>query len=256
MKKKIYEVIEVGSKDSRLCQIYDLVMLVMIIANLIPLAFEKTFAVLTVINYISVGVFIIDYLLRWLTADLKFEGMGWRAFVIYPFTPMAVVDLLAIVSSFPVLGGRIKLLKMLRLARLTKLFRYSRSCELITDVIKRERRALTAVGTFVVGYILVSALVFYNAESGLFGSFFDAVYFATVSLTTIGYGDISPQTEFGKFLVIISSLLGVGVIALPSGIITSGFLSIVREREQSEDEKNIKIKKDKHKSNKDVNKKE
>ena len=240
MRSKIYEVIEVGSKDSRLCQIYDLIMMVMIIANLIPLAFERPFPVLTVINYISVGVFIIDYLLRWFTADIKFKSMGWRAFIIYPFTPMAIVDIIAIVSSFPVLGGRIKLLKMLRLARLTKLFRYSKSCELITHVIRREKRALTAVGTFVVGYILVSALIFYNAEPGLFGSFFDSVYFATVSLTTIGYGDISPQTEIGRFMLIVSSLLGVGVIALPSGIITSGFLSVVKERENEKEQQDNK----------------
>ena len=91
-----------------------------------------------------------------------------------------------------------------------------------------------------VGYILVSALIFYNAEPGLFGSFFDSVYFATVSLTTIGYGDISPQTEIGRFVLIVSSLLGVGVIALPSGIITSGFLFVVKERENEKEQQDNK----------------
>ena len=251
MRAKIYEVIEVGSKDSRLCQIYDIVMMIMVIANIIPLAFERSFPILTAMNYISAGVFIIDYLLRWLTADFKLEGMGWRAFVVYPFTPMAIVDLLAIVSSFPVFGGRIRLLKMLRIVRLTKLFRYSKSCELIANVIRKEKRSLTAVGTFVVGYILVSALLFYNAENELFESFFDAIYFATVSLTTIGFGDIAPKTDLGKLMLIVSSLMGVGVIALPSGIITSGFLSVVKEREEREEkkeaEKEITAKKSKKK---------
>ena len=76
-----------------------------------------------------------------------------------------------------------------------------------------------------VGYILVSALTIFNVEQDSFGSFFDAVYWATISLTTVGYGDIYPVTTLGKAFTILSSIFGIAIIALPSGIITAGFMT-------------------------------
>ena len=84
---------------------------------------------------------------------------------------------------------------------------------------------LSAVGTLSVAYVLVSALVVYNIEPDIFNSFFDAIYWAVVSLTTVGYGDIYPVTTLGRFVTMLSSIFGIAIIALPSGVITAGYLS-------------------------------
>ena len=75
------------------------------------------------------------------------------------------------------------------------------------------------------GYIFVTALVMFNIEPDTFNSFFDAIYWATVSLTTVGYGDIYATSGIGKILTMISSLFGIAIVALPAGIITAGYMS-------------------------------
>ena len=100
---------------------------------------------------------------------------------------------------------------------------------IISKVIKNSKDALMAVGTLAVGYILVSALVIFNAEAETFNTFFDAIYWATVSLTTVGYGDIYPVTTVGRIITMISSVFGIAVVALPAGIITAGYMNALNE---------------------------
>ena len=76
-------------------------------------------------------------------------------------------------------------------------------------------------------YIVISALIIINIEPDSFNNYFDAVYWATVSLTTVGYGDIYPVTSLGKVITMISSFFGIAIIALPSGIITAGFMESI-----------------------------
>ena len=89
----------------------------------------------------------------------------------------------------------------------------------------KEKRALSAVVTLAIAYIMISALVIFNVEPDSFNTFFDAIYWATVSLTTVGYGDISPVSTVGRIVTMFSSVFGIAIIALPSGIITGGYLS-------------------------------
>ena len=91
-----------------------------------------------------------------------------------------------------------------------------------------------AVGTFAIGYVLIAALVVFNVEPDTFDSFFDAVYWATVSLTTVGYGDIYPVSSAGRLVTMISSFMGIAVVALPSGIITAGYMEDVKESKDEE----------------------
>ena len=81
-------------------------------------------------------------------------------------------------------------------------------------------------------YILISALVILNVEPETFDSFFDAVYWATVSLTTVGYGDIYPVTVIGKIVTMISSFMGIAIVALPAGILTSGLMEELNQSEK------------------------
>ena len=92
-------------------------------------------------------------------------------------------------------------------------------------IAKKQRKVLSAVATMAVAYILISALVIYNVEPESFATFFDAIYWATISLTTVGYGDIYPVTTIGRIVTMISSAFGIAIIALPSGVITAGYLA-------------------------------
>ena len=156
------------------------------------------------------------------------------SFFLYPITPMAIIDLLSILPSLTVLNNGLKLLKLFRLLRTLKVLRtfkflrYSKSFEIIANVFKSQRKVLSAVGSLAVAYILISALVIYNVEPDSFNTFFDAIYWATVSLTTVGYGDIYPVTVIGRLVTMLSSVLGIAIIALPAGIITAGYMSEIK----------------------------
>ena len=193
------------------------VMTVLIIASLLPLCFKESSPVLETIEYACVLVFIADYLARWATADLKL-GKGALSFLIYPFTPMAVIDLLSILPVFNAHNDALRTLRVLRLfraLRMFKLIRYSKSASVIAAVFEKEREALLAVLGLAIGYILVSALAIFNVEPETFNTFFDAVYWAVVSLTTVGYGDLYPTSDVGRAIAMISSLMGVAVVACP-----------------------------------------
>lgn len=227
MRERLYSLVNGDEGEAMWC---GRVMTVLIVASLVPLCFKDSNPALEVVEYVCVVVFILDYLARWVTADLKL-GKGALSFVIYPFTPMAIIDLLSILPVFLALNDAFRTLRVLRLfraARAFKLIRYSRSASAISAVFEKQRQALLAVLCFAIAYILVSALVVFNVEPDTFHTFFDAVYWAVVSLTTVGYGDLYPSTDVGRTIAMISSLMGVAVVALPSGIITAGMLDELR----------------------------
>jgi voltage-gated potassium channel len=235
MKKRLFEIIEIAPEGDRGSQAYDVAMMCIIIISMIPLAFKVQTPVLRLIDYIAVAAFIVDYILRWFTADYKFPRAGKAAYLLYPVSPFAVVDLLAILPSVTAVGTGFRLLKLLRLLRtlrvlrVLKVVRYSKNISRIFQVLRKENVALLSVGTFAFAYILVSALVVFNVEPESFATFFEAVYWATVSLTTVGYGDVYPVTTTGRIVTMISSLLGIAIVALPAGIITAGYMQELTE---------------------------
>ncbi|MBR3785265.1 MAG: ion transporter [Firmicutes bacterium] len=239
MRERIYQIIEPSDGGDKLSKVYDVCMMITIVVSLIPLAFKGTNTLFLWIDYISTGIFIMDYVLRIGTADLKMEK-GAKSFVLYPVTPMAVIDLISILPSLLELNDGFRLLRLFRLLRTLKVLRalrflrYSRSYYVIINVFKKQKRVLGAVATMAVAYVLVSALIVFNAEPQSFGSFFDAVYWATVSLTTVGYGDIYPVTTVGRVITMLSSIFGVAIIALPSGVITAGYLAEFNEEKDDD----------------------
>ena len=113
--------------------------------------------------------------------------------------------------------------------RALKLARYSHSVEIILNVIKNKKEALLTVGGFAIGYIFIAALVIFNVEPDSFGTFLDALYWACVSLTTVGYGDIYPVSTSGRLVTMFSSFVGIAIVALPSGIITAGYMGEIHK---------------------------
>lgn len=235
MRKRIFTIIEVSDGD-RASAVYDIAMMTVIIASLIPLAFKESNAGFLIIDKCAAIVFIADYALRLLTADFKLKR-GAISFVLYPLTPMAIIDLLCILPSFALLSNGFRVLKVLRLFRTLrvfrafKAFRYSKSLSIIIEVIKEQKDPLLAVGTLAAGYVLISALVIFNVEPDSFDTFFDAIYWATVSLTTVGYGDIYPVSDAGRIITMLSSVLGIAIVALPAGIITAGYMDKLQKKE-------------------------
>lgn len=244
MRERIYQIIEKSDGDDKLSRVYDIFMMIVIVGSLIPLAFKTDNAVFYWIDKTAMVIFIIDYLLRWITADFKFGKKSAWSFIRYPFSLMAIIDLVSILPSLSVINSGFKALRVLRMIRafrvfrIFKAFRYSKSFQIIGNVIRSSRRSLIAVGVLAVGYIVVSALIIFNVEPESFNSFFDAIYWATVSLTTVGYGDIYPVSTLGRMITMISAVFGIAIVALPAGIITAGYMNELRKEknEGSEEE--------------------
>ncbi len=239
MRKRLFEIIEVSGDNDRASMVYDLMMLVSIIVSIVPLAFKEAPGFFRITDIVTTILFIVDYLLRFATADLKLEGKS-LPFLRYPFTIWAIIDLLSILPTVTVLNSGFKLLRLFRVFRtfrvfrVLKAFRYSKNVAILMQVIKQSKDALLAVCGLAVAYIFVSALVIFNVEADSFNTFFDAIYWATVSLTTVGYGDIYPVTTAGRIITMISSLFGIAVVALPAGIITAGYMEIIEKGGDSE----------------------
>lgn len=227
-------------------RLYDWYMLVMIIASIVPLMFIEDYPIFKIIEIVTVVAFIIDYILRWGTSNIQLKK-GWVSYVIYSFTPMAIIDLLSILPGLNLVNSSFKLLRLTRLlkiVRLLKVFRYSDKITMFLRVLQKERQVLLSVLMLALFYIFITALVMFNAEPHInpetgaetFHSFFDALYWATVTLTTVGYGDLCPVTDIGRVVSMLSSLFGVAIIALPSGVITASYLEELREYRKSKSE--------------------
>lgn len=235
----IYDVINRDQKGMVISRIYDFVMLAMILVSIVPLMFIEDYPIFRTIEIVTLAAFILDYVCRWATADIQLKR-GIASYFIYPFTPMAIVDLLSILPALGLISPSFKLLRLTRLLkviRLIKVFRYSDKIIIFMRVLAKERHVLLSVLAMAIFYIFITALVMFNAEPHLnpetgeetFHSFFDALYWATVTLTTVGYGDLCPVTNIGRVVSMLSSLFGVAIIALPSGVITASYLDELRE---------------------------
>ena len=221
-------------------RVYDSFMLFCILISIVPLMFIRDHIVFRYLEAFSVTVFIYDYLWRWHRAERSLRH-GKLSYLIYPFTPMAIIDLLSILPVLHLISPSFKLFRltrMLKIVRVFKIFRYSDKISVFMRVLQKERDVLLSVLMLAVCYIFITALVMFNAEpyinpqtgESTFNSFFDALYWATVTLTTVGYGDLCPVTSLGRFISMLSSLFGVAIIALPSGVITAGYMDEMKEQ--------------------------
>lgn len=228
MLHKIYNLVEPPHGEER-ADLYDIAMLCAIIISIIPLAFKETNTIFVLIDRVTVILFIIDYFLRWITADLKLKR-GGLSFIVYPFSFLAIIDLLSILPGISAMNDGFRLLRVVRLIRMFRIFRvfkafrYSKNVEIIVRVFRRQADSLIAMCWIAVAYVLISALLIFNVEPDSFSDFFDAIYWAAVSLTTVGYGDIYPVTAIGRAVAMISSFFGIAVVAMPAGIITAGLM--------------------------------
>lgn len=239
MRERIYQILERGQGDDKLSKCYDFFIVTVALVSLIPLLFQNPQddlkAVLIKIDTLTVYLLFFDYILSWMTYDYKVKKHSPWAFITYPFTPLALLNLLAILPSLGLLPAHFAIL---RVFRLIKVLQYSKSCRYIVTVFKKEQKTLLSVLIIALFYIFVSALIMFIAEPvGTFRNFFHATYWATTALTTVGYGDIYPITDMGRLISMVSSLFGIAIIAMPAGIVTAGFVDAINAEAKEEEEK-------------------
>ncbi|MCR5792835.1 MAG: ion transporter [Lachnospiraceae bacterium] len=232
-KKRLYEIVEAGTTEDPASLSYDIMMFIAVVVGMIPLMTRSSNCYTLVVDLLTLSLFVFDYAVRIFTSDYKMGVVSYKAYLYYAFTPMAIVDLLSItpVLSFVFPDSTlVSLFRVFRVLRVLKLVRYSKTMVTITNVLKKVRKQLTAVLILVVVYIIATALIIFQVEPELFDTFFEAVYWAAVSITTIGYGDISPVSSWGRVITIVSALVGMAIIALPSGIITAAYMEEITKK--------------------------
>jgi len=238
----IREMIE-PRNDSSSSRLYDWIMLAAIVIGILPLMFREQSMLFWFFDLISGLCFVVDYLLRWITADLSSRHNRIIAFMLYPFTPMAIIDLLSILPTFNLISPTFKVVRvsrLLKILRVIKVVRYYEPLEIILAVVRRQSKILWTVFSLAIFYIFITALIMFNAEEDinpetgryLFDNFFDAFYWAACTLTTVGYGDLYHISDVGRVISIISSMVGIAIIALPSGIVTAGYLDELKSRKE------------------------
>lgn len=148
--------------------------------------------------------------------------------------------MLSILPAFTAINDAFNLCRttrLIRTVRLLKISRYSKEFELFIEVLREKSSVLLSVLMMAILYIVFTALIMFNLDSH-FENFFQALYWSTTALTTVGYGDVCPHTDWGRLLSMVSSLVGVAIIALPSGIITASYLKALEKFHKiEEDEK-------------------
>ncbi len=239
--KKLFAMVSTGVTDSKLNQFYDIFSTLALVANLVC-AFAATFdsvkeahgALLTWVDEITVLFFAIDYVLRILTARQQYRGYSaGKAIGRYVTSGYGIIDLLSFLphympTFFPAGAAVFRMFRVVRIFRLFRINAYSDSLSLIGNVISKKKTQLLASVFVITLLILASSLCMYSveheAQPDVFKNAFSAIWWATSTLLTVGYGDIYPITVVGQILGIIITFLGVGLVAIPTGIISAGFV--------------------------------
>lgn len=232
-KRRMYEVLEASHTGDSSSKAYDMLMTTSVIVSLIPLTLKTENVYTVYIDILTFLVLLIDYCARLYTADYKMGYKSVSAYIAYLFTPLAIFDFLSLIPILYVIwpvNTSLKLLRLFRAFRVIKLVRYSKTMVVISNMLRKVRKQLGAVLILIVIYIFISAMLIFQLESALFNNFLDALYWATISITTIGYGDISPVTTAGRVITMISALVGMAVIALPTGIISAAYMDEIRRK--------------------------
>lgn len=204
---------------------------VAVMLETVPGLSSEVLTIFAIIEATSVAIFTVEYLLRvWIAVEQKHAtDSNFAARIKYLFSPMAIIDLIAILPFYlsMFISIDLRVLRLFRLTRLIKLGRYSRSMQMLLGVLRRELRVLIAALSVLLIIMVVAATGIYYLEQDVqpeaFGSIPASLWWALVTLTTVGYGDVVPITAAGKVFGGLIIILGVGIFALPAAILASSF---------------------------------
>ena len=247
LKRTVFGVIQPAEKGNLASRIFDVSIIALILISILSV-FIMTFQLpprvsgfLNEVEKTAVIIFTVEYLLRIWTADLLFpECSPRRARLKYVISGMAVIDLLAILPFYlpmvlPVDLLGIRAVRLVRLLRIFKLNRYSEALAAIGEVFKRKYREICVSIFFVFILLTIASLLIYYAEHDAqpdkFSNAFSGLWWAVATLTTVGYGDIYPITVTGRILGAIIAIMGIGMVAIPTGILSAGFIEVLEKKE-------------------------
>ena len=254
VRRRTYEVLEKAAEGDRLSQAVDVAIIAVILANMAAVVLESFEGLhdrypgwFFALELVSVMLFTVELVLRLWTCDLLRPGRSWPGAVVrFLVSPIGLIDLLAILPFYlplliPVDLRVVRILRLVRFLRLLKLTRYTRSVTTMAAVV-RERRHELLVAVFLTALLLmVASTLMYYLESKVqpeaFPNIVASLWWAVATLTTIGYGDVFPITGLGRLLSGVIAVLGIGLVALPTAIISSGFVeALARTKSQAPDE--------------------
>ena len=241
IRERVFKTIQIGYTADTVSKIFDIVIAGAILINLF-LVFFETFdisapylPILDFIELITVVIFTAEYILRLLTADFLYpnEKKKWISVLRFVFSLYGIIDLASFLPYWLpiVFPSGIVAFRMLRVIRILRLFRinaYYDAFNVITDVIKQKKNQILSAVFIILMMVMASSLIMYNlehdAQPDSFNNAFSGIWWAVSTLLTVGYGDIYPITNAGKFVGIVLAFLGVGIVAIPTGIISAGFV--------------------------------
>lgn len=251
MKKRIHHVLTVSKTTGDLSWYFDVFIIALIVLNVVAIVLESIVSIKMefetyFLNFeiFSVIVFTVEYVLRIWTADLIPEySKPVRGKIKYVLSPLAVIDLLAILPFYlPFVGIDLRLLRVLRIFRIFRLFkiaRYVKALSFINHVFSRKKEELIISLIFTLFLLLISSTLMYyvenEAQPEAFSSIPETMWWGIATLTTVGYGDVYPITPLGHLLGGVIAVIGIGLFALPAGILASGFSEEISSRKQQDE---------------------
>ena len=240
-RSRVFRMVSVGVVDEPINQAYDIISTGALIANLVGNILytyesirETWGALLLTDEAVTVLFFAVDYLLRIYTAkELYPEKSEGKALLAYMTSFSGIVDLLSFLPYylpifFPAGVAAFRMFRVIRILRLFRINAYYDSLNVITDVIKSKKQQLLSSVFIIAVFMVATSLCMYSlehdAQPDVFQNAFSGIWWSASTLLTVGYGDIYPVTTLGRFLSIIITFLGVGIVAIPTGIISAGFV--------------------------------
>lgn len=235
-KQRLFEIISIGNRGDVLSYSFDILLVCVILLN-ITVMFMETFSSLSeyyntlhLIEFVTVLFFCAEYVLRIYTADLLFpEEPKGTARLHFMRSFEGIIDLLSIIP-FGMLNGfaAFRLLKVVRIFRVFSISPSLDSFNIISLVLKDKRKQILSSVIIILVFMMASSLAIYSIENeaqpDAYSNAFSGVWWSMSTLLTIGYGDIYPITTLGKIFAFVIAFLGVGLVAIPTGIISAGFV--------------------------------
>ncbi len=251
LRKRVNEIVNAAHNGDRISHIFDISIMALVVINVIAVILEtvpsieaRYGALFTSVELISVAIFTVEYLLRlWCCVEEERFAHPIKGRLRYMFSFMALVDLLAILPFYfrvsKVDLRVIRLLRLTRIMRIIKLGRYYQSFKQIKRVFSDKREELTITMVTMFFLLIISSSIMYFVESEtqpeVFSSIPASMWWGVCTLTTVGYGDMYPVTTLGKLMASVMSILGIGMFALPAGILAGGFEKALSVEEQQEE---------------------
>lgn len=246
MRAQLFELLEANEKSRPLARAIDLGLIALITINILSVILESVDsiaqsygAVFYYIELVSVLIFSVEYLARvWISVDIEKYKHRKYPRLAYICSPIALIDLIAILPFYLTIffAMDLRFLRVLRLLRIFKLTRYSSAMSMLLNVLREESSAFFA-GFFILFVLLIltasgAYLVEQEAQPEKFGSIPAAMWWAVATLTTVGYGDVTPVTMAGKMFGTLVTIIGIGMAALPAGILASGLADQLRRNRE------------------------